>query len=392
MQLYIAFGMALVQLRGAEQDIGPILSKGLEIAESINDVDAELRALWAMWTYLDHKGEHRAAEPFAQRFSQVAHKKGDGADILVGERLLGYTAHYLGNQMEARRRLDRVVESYVAPIGQRHVIWFQHDQHVIARIVLARVLCFQGLLDQARRNAQACLTQARTLQNIPTLRYVLGWGLCQVSLMIGDVEAAAESVAMLIDLAARRRLPFWRTIGRAFEGTLAIRRGEFASGSAMLRDALDARPGWIVRFPDFLGALAEGLAGLGQLSDALVTIGRALENAEHGEPNWYLAELLRIKGELLLQAEEDQTEAEGCFRQALDLAGEQGALLWQLRVAVSFARLRLRQDRPEQARQILAPVYSQFNEGFDAADLRTACAMLKTLSSPAVPTQSSTTG
>jgi predicted ATPase/DNA-binding winged helix-turn-helix (wHTH) protein len=381
MQLYIAFGIALVQLRGAELDIGPILSKGLEIAESINDVDAELRALWAKWTYLDHKGEHRAAQPLAQRFSQVAHGKGDGADILVGERLLGYTAHYLGNQMEARRRLDRVVESYIAPGGQRHVIWFQHDQHVIARIMLARVLCFQGLLDQARRNAAACLNQARTLQNIPTLRYVLGWGLCPVSLLIGDLEAAAESVAMLVDLAARRRLPFWRTVGHALEGTLAIRRGEFVTGSALLRGALDARPGWLIRFPDFLGALAEGLVGLGQSSEALSTIEQALESTERGEAHWYLAELLRIKGELLLQADGNQIGAEVCFRQALDLAQGQGALLWQLRSATSFARLRLRQDQLEQAKRVLAPVYDQFSEGFDAADLRTARAILESVRS-----------
>src|SRR5579883_298231 len=381
MQLYIAFGMALVQLRGAEQDIGPILSKGLEIAESINDVDAELRALWAMWTYLDHKGDHRGAQSLARRFSQVAHRKGDGADILVGERLLGYTAHYLGNQMEARHRLDRVIDGYVAPSDQRHVIWFQHDQHLVAAIVLTRVLCFQGLLDQARRNAAACLKQARTLQNIPTLRYVLGWGLCPISLMIGDLDAAAESVAMLVDLAARRRLPFWRTVGRALEGTLAIRRGEFASGSAMLRDALDARPGWIVRFPDFLGALAEGLGGQGQFSDALSTIRQALERSRRGEARWYLAELLRIKGELLLQAQDNQIEAEACFREALDLAESQGALLLQLRSAVSFARLRLRQDRLEQARRILAPVYDQFSEGFDAPDLRNARALHDSLQS-----------
>ena len=380
MQLYIAFGTALVQLTGAEEQAGAILSKGLEIATSINDVDAELRALWAMWCYLDHKGEHRAARSFAQRFSGVARRKGDNADILVGDRLLGYTAHYLGDQAEARRLLERVVLEYVAPSDQRHVIWFQHDQHVVARIMLARVLCLQGFLDQAMHHLQASLKQARTAEQTLTLRYVLGWGLCPVSLMIGDLEAAAESVAMLVDLAERRRLPLWQSVGRAFEGTLAIRRGEFASGSASLRYALDARPGWIVRFPDFLVALAEGLAGAEQFPDALSTVGHALASAEHGGARWYVAELLRVKGEFLLQSGGNPAEAETCFLEALNTARCQGALLWELRSAMSLARL-LRQDRREEAQQLLASVYGQFSEGFEATDLRASTAVLESLQS-----------
>jgi len=379
MQLCLVLGTALVQSRGAEEQTGKILSQGLEIAASIDDVDAELRALWAMWCYLDHKGEHGAARALAQRFSQAASRKGDDADMLVGERLTGYTAHYLGDQGEARRRLERVVEAYVAPNDQRHMIWFQHDQHVIARTMLARVLCLQGFLDQARQNAQTSLKRARAADQTLTLRYVLGWGMCPVSLIIGDLDAAAESAAMLVDLAARFRLPFWQTVGRALQGTLAIRRGDFASGSALLGSALDAhaRRGWIARFPDFLGAHAEGLAGLQQFDQALSAIGHALAGAEHGEARWYLAELLRIKGEIQLQSGGDQPDAEVCFRKAIDVARSQGALLWELRSAMSLTRLR--QDRPEEARRVLAPVYGRFTEGFDAADPCAARAMLQSL-------------
>jgi predicted ATPase len=200
--------------------------------------------------------------------------------------------------------------------------------------------------------------------------------------MIGDLDAARESVAMLVDLAARRGLPFWQTVGRALEGTLAVRRGEFALGSSLLRSALDdhVRPGWIMRFPEFIGALAEGLAGQEQFPDALSTLEPALASAERGETRWYVAELLRIKGELLLQGDGNLVQAETSFREALDVARRQGALLWELRSAMSLTRLLRRQGRPEDARQILSPVYSRFSEGFDAADLRTAQATLESLS------------
>jgi predicted ATPase len=378
MQLYIAFGRAFVQSMGANEQIRSVLSKGLEIASSINDADAELRAIWAMWCYLDHKGEHAEARVFAYRFTQTASKKGDSADVFVGERLLGYTAHYLGDQVEARRHLERVIEGYVAPCGQRHVIWFQHDQQVVAKVLLARVLCLQGLLDRAMDLARESLEQAQTSGQMLTLRYVLGWGICPLSLMTGDLQIGEESVTMLLDLAVRRGLPFWQTIGRALEATHAIRRGDFASGSAWLRGVLDARPGWILRFPDFLGAFAEGLAGSGQLAEALDTVERALASAELGESCWYLPEMLRIKAEILLRLGLNDAEAEARFREAIDVARHQGALLWELRSATGLARM-LRRDRAKEARQILAPVYGRFTEGFAAADLRAARAVLDTL-------------
>ncbi|MET4256332.1 putative ATPase/DNA-binding winged helix-turn-helix (wHTH) protein [Bradyrhizobium sp. S3.12.5] len=378
MQLYIAFGRAFVQSMGAGEQIRSVLSKGLEIATAINDADAELRALWAMWCYLDHNGEHEEALGFAQRFTETARKKADSADLLVGERLIGYTAHYLGDQVKARCHLQRVVDGYIAPSGQRHMIWFQHDQHVVAKVLLARVLCLQGFLDQAMHLARESLEQARASGQTLTLRYVLGWGLCPLSLISGDLEISEEAVAMLVELAVRRGLPFWQTVGRAMEATLAIRRGDFASGSAWLRGVLDAKPGWILRFPDFLGAFAEGLAGSGQFSEALSIVERPLADAEQGEACWYLPEMLRIKGEILLRIGVDEVEAEARFREALDVARQQGALLWELRSATSLARM-LRRDRSKEARQILAPVYSRFTEGFETADLRAARATIEML-------------
>jgi predicted ATPase len=209
-----------------------------------------------------------------------------------------------------------------------------------------------------------------------TLRYVLGWAVCPISLMTGDFAAADRSVAMMIDLAARHHLPFWNTVGRSLEGTLLIRRGDFATGSVLLRAALDR-----INYADLLGVLAEGLAGLGRLGEALATIEEALERSDRAGQLWCLAELLRIKGELLLQEAGDQSvsAAEGCLYRASEVAREQGALFWELRAAMSLARLRVRQDRPDDAQHVLAPVYDRFTEGFDTADLRSARAMLESL-------------
>jgi predicted ATPase len=132
-----------------------------------------------------------------------------------------------------------------------------------------------------------------------------------------------------------------------------------------------------------MGALAEGLAWLGRLGEALNAVNDGVASAGKGAEGqvWYVPELLRIKGELLLRqgAEGSGMAAEDCFEQAAEMAREQGALFWELRSALSFARLRLAQGRHAEARNILQPVHDRFTEGFGGADLRAARALLLNL-------------
>jgi predicted ATPase len=125
--------------------------------------------------------------------------------------------------------------------------------------------------------------------------------------------------------------------------------------------------------------LAEGLAGAGRLAEARSAIEEALAVSKHDGQGWYLPELLRIKGELLLRDTtiHPGTAAENCFLEAIETARQQAALFWELRGALSLAHLRVTQNRADEARQILAPIYGQFTEGFETADLCTARTMLE---------------
>jgi len=164
---------------------------------------------------------------------------------------------------------------------------------------------------------------------------------------------------------------------------LMIKRGEFRQGSALLRTALEAfeDSGWTICYPEFLGVLAEALAGLGQHAEAIAAVDQALERADRGGERWYVAELLRIKADLLVRQSATRSipAAESCLDQAIAVARQQDALFWELRGALSLSRLRLGQDRTDEARRVLAPVYGKFTEGFETADLRAASALLETL-------------
>jgi predicted ATPase len=176
--------------------------------------------------------------------------------------------------------------------------------------------------------------------------------------------------------------PFWQTAGRFGSGKLMIDLGEFAPGVAMLKDALDAcrRTGWPLAYPEFKSALATGLAGLGQLDEALTAVNEGLDGAaqgEHGHDLFY-AELLRIKGDILLRRG-SVPAAEDSFRAALNIARQQEALFWELRAAVSLARARVDQGRGGEVRQLVAPIYGRFTEGFETPDLRAAKTLLDEL-------------
>jgi predicted ATPase len=136
--------------------------------------------------------------------------------------------------------------------------------------------------------------------------------------------------------------------------------------------------------------MAEALARAGQIADGLAMIEEAIAQSEHTEERWLIAELLRVKGELILlqDAPEAATAAEGHFREALDWAHRQGALSWELRAATSLARLLRDHDRSAEAIALLAPIYDRFTEGFETADLKAAKALIDGLYNSKETTQS----
>jgi predicted ATPase len=298
--------------------------------------------------------------------------------MMLADRLLGAALLLGGSQSEARARLARGLERFVEPQTKKYQPAALFDQYLLARTLQALGLWLEGLVDTATAQIEACFREASARDSKFTLCEILRSSGCRVSIMNGDFAAAEQPVARLIDIASANSLGQYLQAGRCFEGMLLIKRGALDKGTAALRNALAdcSAAGWTSSFPEFLGVLAEGLGGLGQAEAGLDTVAQALARAERGGERWYLPELLRIKGELLQQADQSAPAAEQCFHAALAAAREHGALSWELRAATSLARLKTSQNRPDAAREILAPVYAKFSEGFATADLRAARALL----------------
>jgi pentatricopeptide repeat protein len=162
-------------------------------------------------------------------------------------------------------------------------------------------------------------------------------------------------------------------------GSLLVLTGDAADAFQMITSALSAyhSTGATLYTPWYLSAMARAYAKLGQFDDAWRCIDRAMTAVETTRETWCEAELNRTAGEIALMAPDpDVAKAEAYFERALAVARQQQAKSWELRASMSLARLWRSQGKPQQARELLAPVYGWFTEGFDTRDLKEAKALL----------------
>jgi predicted ATPase/DNA-binding winged helix-turn-helix (wHTH) protein len=383
MRLQMALGSALLNTLGSSEQSKSALSKALEIADSQADLESQAQMLGTLIPVLSYRGDYGEARTAVKRLGQIGHQLNDPTIVVRGDRLWANTLLTNGRPLEARQCFERVLQSTLPPEHQRRVTWHHSDDRALARASLTSALLLLGFVEKARIEAHASLEDLGPAENQLSVCRVLYFGLSRVALLTGDLATADRAITRLIELATRLNSPLWIYAGRYLQGKLLIERGEFAKGCEVLREVFETsdRTGWRPSYSEFKGALAVGFAGLGQLSEALNAANEAIAGAGRGENGqmWFLPELLRIKGEVLLRQATDRSTsaADDYFILAGELAREQGALFWELRVALSVARLRIAQGRNVEAREILGPVYGRFTEGFSTADLQAARATLE---------------
>lgn len=150
---------------------------------------------------------------------------------------------------------------------------------------MARALWFQGYAEQTIDQARLSLEEAQRTNFPLSIGEALRVAVCDIALMTGDLGTADQSITMLLDIATSRNAPFWGILGRCLRGKLLVIRGEFAQGSALLRTELEfcERAGWPIWYPEFMGAMAEGLAELGQVAEARAAVDRGWRVPTVGE-------------------------------------------------------------------------------------------------------------
>ncbi|MFZ1427916.1 MAG: hypothetical protein WAS21_14205 [Geminicoccaceae bacterium] len=383
MRLRAAHAWTLMQTKGLGLETLAAWGQVLETSEQLGNRDYQLQALWGLWAGLQNKGEFHEALKLGRRFSGLATQANDRLGILVGDRMIGYILHLLGDQAEARHYLERMLGQYEVPDIGAQMIRFVFDQRAMARCFLARILWLQGDAKQAMLMVESIVDDAAPGPDILTLCQVLVHAACPVALFVGDLPLVERYVSLLIESAAHQGLAFWQGWGRCFRGVLLVKRGELARGLAELQAALSElrQIQYGVYYIVFQSELAAALGFAGNIAEGLAAIDEALARSEQNDERWYLAEILRIKGELVLASgrPEGPVEAEMYYHRSLEWARRHQTLAWELRTATSLARLWKNQQRVEEAHALLAPIYARFSEGHDTNDLMVAGEILREL-------------
>jgi predicted ATPase/DNA-binding winged helix-turn-helix (wHTH) protein len=380
MKLQAALGASLLFTKGAIQAARQASTRALRLAESLGDTEHQLRALWELWVHHTNTGGHAAALAVAERFYTLALEHADPATPPIADRMMGMSYHYLGDQTNAWRHIERMLSTDVGPQRRSPLIRFWFDQKVAGRVALARILWLRGFADQAWSAVQSAVGDAEALADPATLCYALSHGGCLVALWVGNLAAAERYAEMLLDHSRKHGFAVWNDFASRLKGVVLVKAGDLDGGSPLLRAGLYeiTEPNSGLWYLTCLSQMAEALGLAGRFADGLATVDRGIDRSQRG---WLAPDLLRIKGEVLLLqgATETMKAVEDVFRQALDEAREHGTLSWELRAATSLAHVLRDQGRPADAAACLQPIYDRFTEGFGTADLIAAKQLLDDL-------------
>jgi predicted ATPase/DNA-binding winged helix-turn-helix (wHTH) protein len=377
MQLNVAFGAAIFNTHGPTDRMAEAVRRALAIARARGATVYELRALWGLARERYVRGDYRAALGYSEEFSAVADASGDPAASLVRDRMMALGLHLNGDQTKARPYAERALHHPAAVVRSAHKSFHEYDNGVAARSHLARILWVQGFADRAAALAAEGATHARSLDYPPQLCYMLVWSSCPIAFWNGDLALAASYVQLLSEKAAGLSFGYWQAWRQCYERTVAL-------GDNDRTEAFDDRVALILGaskgpvFGDMLGTLREELVGP-----------ESIVRAESGSAGWCASELLRAHGEHLLKQGGGGSEAtaEQLFFRSISIATAQGALSWELRSAMSLARLWQSQGRGGAARGLLSGVRDRFSEGFGTVDLMRAASLLKTLADNGRPSR-----
>ena len=324
------------------------------------------------------QGQMATADALAQRLLDLVQHQPDTGFAVEGHFVMGAMASYRGDFLAARAQLEhscRLADSVPssAPLLHGGMV-----SEVPLRTWLARVLWALGYADQAQQRSQEAVALAQQMQHTPSLAYAEAE--CRPPLPLPPGRRGDAGTRRGVD-GARQRARLWGApgagahaarVGTGHAGRRGRRPGAAPSGVGASQDV-----GPEILRPHWLAALAEAYGRAGQPQAGLQVLAEAVTLMATTEMRWWEAEVSRLQGELLLHLPSpDVPQAEAAFLRALDVARRQQAKALELRAALSLRRLWQQQGQREAARDLLAPLYAWFTEGFDTPDLQEAKTLL----------------
>ena len=338
--------------------------------------------LYGFWVanYIAFNGD--VLRELAAEFLTLAEKQGSTVPLMIGHRIMGISLTCTGDIEEGRAHLDRSIALY-NPVQHRPLATrFGQDVGVTVLSYRSWAQWLFGHPNAALADADHVLKDARDIGQAATLMYGLYHTSFIPQIHCGNYTRATVEVEELVALADEKSSLFWKALGMLNRGYLLTLNGDASDAAQTItfgRTAFGSTRATVFA-PFYLSYLARAHAELGHFDEAWQCLNEAMTAMETTGERWCEAEVHRMAGEIaLMSPQPDAAKAEAYFERALVVARKQQAKSWELRTAMSMARLWRDQGKRDEARDLLAPVYGWFTEGFDTLDLKEAKALLDEL-------------
>jgi len=375
-----ALGAVLMAVKGfAAPETGQVFARARELWEQLGSPSEFLRIPYGQSLHHLSRSELDLAQRLDEDLLRLSRQRNDDARLVLGHLSYGRNLMLGGRFAPSRSHLEEALALY-DPISHRSLAHQAGAHpHVILQAYLGIVLFCLGYPDQAWVQRSAVIAEARRPAHPLPLAASLMHGATVLSL-VGDNAALDEWADQLAAVATEQGFVFYSAMGTVYRGWVKAKNGDVAEGISLLRSgsATYSATGAELWMPYAFSLLARACEIAGQIEGALTLLDEALQIAGRTGERWFAAELNRHKAQLLLRQGHSEA-AEELYCNALSIAVEQEAKLWELRAAASLARLRRDQGHHTEARDLLAPVYGWFTEGFGTPDLKEAKALLEEL-------------
>ena len=358
----------------------------IEQAEAIDDAAEDsvllfsvLYGLWVAQAVAFNNSD--VVLELAMQSLALAERRSAAIPLMIGHRLMGTSLLYTADYIEAQKHLGKVIALYDPAKHRPLASRFGHDLCAAALCFRSWALWLSGHPEAGLADADQAIKDAREIGQAATLMFTLT--ITTVThIFCGNYATALTSADELFAMATEKDAALWRAWGTIHRGRALALSGNAAEAVHIISAGMSASrstgAGYLLSLS--LADLAWAYAELNQFDDARRSIDEALTTVETTKERWFEAEVKRVAGEIVLRSDEtDEAAARAYFEQALAVARAQQAKSWELRAAMSMARLWRDQGEPRQARELLAPVYGWFTEGFDTLDLKDAKALLNEL-------------
>jgi class 3 adenylate cyclase/predicted ATPase len=376
-------GYAAPETRAAVERARALIERSHALGEPPEDPLLLFSVLYGLWVANLVAFNGDGMRELAVQFLTLAKNEPAHGPLINGHRQMGLSLIHTGDLADGRTHLDHAIELYDSAVEHRPLAT-QFGQEVGAATLSWRSIAswLLGYPDAALVDAERALTIARETRHLGTSIYAVNFSFWS-HLHAGDYTTAATLVDEYVPLQNQLGVSsFWKGWGMMQQGCLMTLTGKtsdavrtITAGVEFLRSTETTM--WM---PLFLSYLAIAKAEIGHFDEAAINIGEAMTAVKTTKENWYEAEICRVAGEIaLLGTKPNAAKAETCFASALEIARKQTAKSWELRAAMSMARLLNAQGRSGPALDILAPVYGWFTQGLHTLDLREAKLLLDEL-------------